>query len=115
MCGEVADGNDPGDDCPVDDDPCGFDGVCAAGRCHLASPSTVCTTASCQNAPGEIGATFMTASFCDGSGRCPPATSYSCPGDVLCLSGEQCRSPVCAADADCVSGARCDSGACVAM
>src|SRR5262249_19808681 len=46
-CGEVLDGTDPSNECSIDANPCGTDGVCGQGRCRLATAAIVCTTAEC--------------------------------------------------------------------
>jgi hypothetical protein len=111
-CGDVVDGTDPENECAAGTTACGLDGLCGQGRCRFTPAGTVCTGATCVNAPGNAGATLTPAAQCDGQGACAPVASRPCPGSVVCLSDRECRPAACSNDEDCISGSYCAAGTC---
>ncbi|MBX3184341.1 MAG: hypothetical protein KF915_17060 [Polyangiaceae bacterium] len=92
---------------------CAGDGGACSGACDGTNPTscampageTECRASTC-SAGQEV-----TATFCDGSGSCPAASSvvdcgaYRC-GPIACLTS-------CTTDSQCITGFRCAGGACV--
>ena len=109
-CVLVADGLDPLNECPANDEnTCLNDGTCdGAGACAQWVKGTVCGTDSC------ILTTKYKADICDGDGACVDGGTTTCVPYYCDDDGIDCDSS-CTSDDDCVSGYWCNAaGACVA-
>ncbi|MEB2313494.1 MAG: hypothetical protein OZ921_14425 [Sorangiineae bacterium] len=105
VCGPVAAGTDPGNDCAADTPAtCQLTGACdGSGGCQKYPFGTVCGAALCSGST-------LTGQQCNGSGKCVAGQTsfcdpYRCIGDA-CPTG-------CAVDADCTTGNFCSASACV--
>ncbi|MBI4703815.1 MAG: FG-GAP repeat protein [Deltaproteobacteria bacterium] len=111
VCGPVAAGADPVDECEPDPGypgSCGADGSCdGAGQCRQHAPAgVVCRAASC------AGAYFEAEGKCDGAGQCEAGVTASC-APFVCTGAGNCRTS-CRSTADCAGGYMCTSrGQCV--
>jgi hypothetical protein len=106
VCGSVAAGKDPDDDCAQGDTVCGATGSCDGGRdCELAKIGTMCAKPTCSAGQEEHTRT------CDGEGRCPPGETSDCEVGYGCR-GDSCQS-ACERDEDCATGYFCHSKACI--
>jgi len=127
VCGNVAAGTDPGNDCTPAANSCVTDGFCnGAGGCRPASNTTPCAATTCSNGT-------VTGSLCNGSGTCVASSSScspylcanttacgtGCTGDAQCVTNGFCRlsDHTCQLDQDkgaaCAGGQQCLSGNCV--
>lgn len=98
VCGNVAAGTDPGNDCTPVANSCATDGFCnGAGACRPASSSTPCAATTC--AGGTV-----TGSLCNGSGTCIASSSSCSP--YLCANATACGT-TCNGDAECVANGFC--------
>jgi hypothetical protein len=89
---------------------------CEASRCNGIDPTscsgkagseTECRAASCADGIATLRAT------CNGSGKCPDATTIACGAYACDDATAQCKSS-CASDADCAVHNTCASGRCIA-
>ncbi|AKT40014.1 kelch repeat-containing protein [Chondromyces crocatus] len=105
LCGPVAVGTDPDDDCAVEIATCGNTGACnGSGACQKRQAGTPCSPASC-NGP-EI---LNPVDTCDGQGQCVDTAPQDC-GAYRCV-GQACLSQ-CFVDQECLTRAYCSGGTC---
>lgn len=131
VCTAVPDGVSPSrkTDCPASaPSTCGLDGTCdGKGACRLYVDGTTCQTPSCLDVDGLSG---VSASVCDGTGRCiggaplscspfkcdPSAGTcfISCTNSAQCSDGKTCTRGICGTipRMPCVHNADCESGFC---
>jgi hypothetical protein len=104
-CTPVADGADPGNDCPAESaSSCGRAGGCnGKGVCRLHAAGTTCALPACSNGKES------TARTCDGAGQCTGGTTRDC-GNFACAS-EACAT-TCVDSAQCKSGYTCVGTTC---
>jgi hypothetical protein len=106
ICAPVSSGTDPHNACAdqTATNQCGDDGTCdGSGACRKVSTSHQCTPPSCN------GATFTSASNCDGLGSCTTPTVTMC-GAFQCVATTGCKK-ACAAQTDCDGSSYCDTTA----
>ena len=136
LSGNCADGICCNSACNGQCEACGAGGICAAvtgapigGRAACTSDGTACggicdgtnrtscaypaTTTSCRAASCNAGIETLGA-YCDGAGRCPPATTIACSPFLCDPSGVTCTA-TCTTNSDCVAGGFCDAGQCRAQ
>jgi hypothetical protein len=106
VCKAIADGQDPGNECPVQAiGTCGNGGGCnGRGACRKHPVGTFCGYGKCMNRMQ------YTMSICDGMGGCMRGTgrscgNYACNGDLVCWTA-------CANDAQCAPGRHCNIHTC---
>lgn len=106
VCGGVANGTDPDNDCTAQSaTTCGHDGFCNGnGVCRVYASGTVCAASTCTNG------TQSNADTCDGTGQCIDKGTVACVpyacGTGACLT-------TCTSNAHCATGASCVGGQCV--
>jgi hypothetical protein len=108
LCGPIADGNDPDDECAsLAEDPCGNTGTCSgSGTCKRADKGASCGPAVCKAA--ELGnESAQIARECDGFGTCIDGKIKKCEG-YRCVTDELCGT-TCKSDAECIDTAYCDT------
>lgn len=107
-CTSIADGMDPGGECPAQAaSTCGRSGGCdGRGGCKFHSSGTSCGAASCS------GSTETAASTCNGAGNCTAGATRTCPG-FLC-SGTTCGTS-CTTTAQCQANRKCVRSACAPL
>jgi hypothetical protein len=103
VCGAIAVGTDPDDECTaLDASTCGSTGTCdGAGACSLHPSGTVCGPPSCTSGTLET-------SLCNGIGSCIKSQTSCAP--FVCADATSCHS-TCNDSTQCESGAFCDAAA----
>jgi hypothetical protein len=91
--------------------PCA--GACSSASrtaCSFPDRSVVCRSVIC------IGATFVEAAGCNGSGSCPTVSTHACAGSLVCNAAGTACLTTCTSDNDCAQGANpyCVAGTCAA-
>lgn len=112
VCGPVAQGTDPKDQCPVAPQAtCGTTGECdGAGACSVYASGTVCFAASCS------GPVLSPEFKCDGSGKCVASTPQDCsPNLCVTSSGSPACGTTCTAKLDCAPSSFCKQGVCTKL
>jgi hypothetical protein len=107
-CTSIADGMDPGGECPAQAaSTCGRSGGCdGRGACKFHPGGTSCGAASCS------GSTETAASTCNGAGSCTAGATRTCPG-FLC-SGTTCGTS-CTSTAQCQANRKCVRSVCAPL
>ena len=105
VCGDIAPGNDPDNDCSAQDPTtCGRDGWCdGAGACRLHDNQTTCG-----GTPTCAGNTSIGGDVCDGAGTCVSQGTTVCT-PYLCDTGSGLCAASCASDTQCAQGNYCSA------